>query len=212
MTTQVTVFVADDHPVFRDGLTRAVSQRPDLTLVGDAADGRAALTQIRALQPDVALLDVKMPLLDGIQVLAALTRDQHPTKVVLLSAEISPESVYAALAAGAAAFIGKDSDRSEICDAVAAAARGETRLSLEVQNLLVSNIRRQARDELPTLTLREREVLKAIAEGFSAPAIAERLALSPATVKTHLQTLYRKLGVSERAAAVAKAIRIGLLD
>ena len=211
-TARPTVFVADDHPLFREGLTRSVSERPDLELVGEADDGRAALEQIRALRPQVALLDVKMPGLDGLAVLKAIARDGLPTSVVLVSAHVTADVVYDAIAAGASAFLSKESARDEICDAVAAAARGETRLPPEVQGHLAQQVRMRAADSAPRLTEREREVLVMIADGLSAPAIAERLVLSTATVKSHQQTLYEKLGVSDRAAAVATAMRRGLLE
>jgi len=207
-----TVLIADDHPIYREGLTRAVTQRPEFELVGEAEDGRAALEQIRALRPNVALLDFKMPGLDGLQVLNAIQRDGLPTAVVLLSAHTTPEAVYECIAQGAAAFLSKQADRDEICDAVAAAARGEVRLAPEAQGHLVREVRLRAAARAPHLTAREREVLMMLADGLSAPDIAERLTLSTATVKSHLKSLYSKLEVSDRAAAVAAAMRQGLLE
>jgi len=206
------VLVADDHPLYREGLTRAVGARPDLELVGEADDGRVALEQIRSLAPAVALIDLKMPGLDGLQVLNAVHRDRLPTVVVVLSAHSSPTVIYECIAAGALAFLNKEADRDEICDAVAAAARGEVRLPVEIQGHLVRQLQLRARDGTPRLTGREREVLVMIADGLSAPDIAGRLTLSTATIKSHQQTLYEKLGVSDRAAAVATAIRRGLLE
>lgn len=209
---RATVIVADDHPVYREGLTRAIGHRADLELVGEAADGHAALDAIRELRPAVALLDVKMPGLDGLKVLQAIRRDELPTAVVLVSAHTAEDLVYQCIAGGASAFLGKQADRDEICDAVAAAARGEVRLPPEIQGQLVRQIQLRAVADTPQLTTREREVLGMIADGLSAPEIAERLTLSTATVKSHLQTLYDKLGVSDRAAAVATAMRTGLLE
>ena len=210
--TRTTVFVADDHPVFRDGLIRALRSRPEFELVGESSDGRGALEALRELQPDVALLDVKMPGLDGPSIAHALRRDRLPTRVVLISAHAPSELVYRAISLGAAAYLSKEASREEICDTVAAVARGETRLSPEVQAELVRQIQMRATDDRPVLSPREREVLELIAEGLSAPDIAKRLHVSPATVKTHLQTLYEKLQVSDRAAAVASAMRNGLLE
>ena len=209
---RTTVFVADDHPVFRDGLVRALRSRPEFDLVGEAGDGRQALEDIRRLVPDVALLDVKIPGLDGPAVAHALRRDGVATRVVLISAHAPSEVVYRAISLGAAAYLSKEASRDEICDTVAAVARGETRLSPAVQAELVRQIQMRAVDDRPVLSPREREVLELIAEGLSAPAIARRLHVSPATVKTHLQSLYEKLRVSDRAAAVASAMRNGLLE
>lgn len=210
--TRPTVLIADDHPIYREGLTRAVARRPDLELVGEADNGRVALERIRALAPAVALLDVKMPGLDGLQVLNAVRRDALPTAVVLLSAHTTPETVYECLAGGARGFLSKEADRDEICDAVAAAARGEVRLSHDLQGQLVRQVQLRAAAQAPRLSAREAEVLAMIADGMSAPEIARRLTLSTATVKSHLQRLYEKLEVSDRAAAVATAMRQGLLE
>lgn len=210
--TRPTVLIADDHPIYREGLTRAVGSRPDLELVSETDNGRVALERIRALAPTVALLDVKMPELDGLQVLNAVRRDALPTAVVLLSAHTTPETVYECLAGGARAFLSKAADRDEICDAVAAAARGEVRLSCDLQGHLVRQVQLHARARAPRLTAREAEVLGMIADGMSAPEIARRLTLSTATVKSHLHGLYDKLEVNDRAAAVATAMRRGLLE
>lgn len=204
--------MADDHPLYREGLVRSLAHHPRLEVVGEAADGREALEAIRLLEPAVALIDVKMPGLDGCQVLTAIRRDGLPTAVVLISAHGPPEMIYDCIALGAAAFLDKAANRDEICDAVAAAARGEVRLPEAVQGQLVDQIQLRAGHDAPRLTEREREALAMIAEGLSAPEIAARLTLSPATVKSHLKTLYDKLGVSDRAAAVARAMRIGLLE
>jgi two-component system, NarL family, nitrate/nitrite response regulator NarL len=208
----VRVLVADDHPLFREAIVRTVRERPDFELVGEAADGRTALTAIRELRPDVAVIDLKMPELDGLQVVAAVKRDGLPTRIVLLSAFLDGAIVFQALAAGAAAYLSKESDRREIGDALAAVARGETVLSPEAQAGIAAEVRQRGTQERPLLTPREREVLGHVAAGRGAPEIARLIHLSPATVKGHLQSLYEKLGVSDRAAAVAEAMRRGLLE
>jgi two-component system nitrate/nitrite response regulator NarL len=206
------VLVADDHPLYRDGVVRAIKERPDLELVAECDDGRAALEQIRELEPDVALLDVKMPELDGIAVVRAVTRDELPTRIVFLSAYLDAAVVYTAVAGGAAAYLSKEADRQEICEAIAAVARGQTIFAPQVQAGIAQEMRMRREDDRPALSSREREVLELTAKGRSAPQIAEQLYLSTATVKTHLQRLYDKLGVSDRAAAVAEAMRRGLLE
>ena len=211
-TSRVRVVVADDHPLFREAVVRAIRERPEFELVGEAADGREALETIRELRPDVALIDVKMPELDGLKVLNAIQRDELPTRVILLSAFLDGSMAFEAVAGGAAAFLSKDADRRRITDTVAAVSRGETVLGPEIQAGLAQEIRLRGAKERPGLSAREREILGHIAEGRSAPEIAKLLFLSPATVKSHLGALYEKLGVSDRAAAVAEAMRRGLLE
>ena len=208
---RVRVLVADDHPLFREAVVRAVRERPEFELVAEVGDGRAALEAIVEHEPDVAVLDVKMPQLTGLQVLNAVRRDGHATRVILLSAFLDGAVAFEGVAAGAAAYLSKEADRRRIMDAVAAVHRGETVFDPEIQAGLAAEIRARGSTERPSLSPREREVLGAIAEGRSAPEIGRELYLSTATVKSHLQSLYAKLGVSDRAAAVAEAMRRGLL-
>ena len=210
---RTTVLIADDHPLFREAIARVIEGRPDLELVAEAVDGQAALEKIRELSPDVAVIDVRMPELDGSAVLVALREEGLPTNVVFLSAFLDSKTVYDAVAAGAKAYLSKEADSEEIVEAIAAAARGDTILGPEVQTGLAEEIRsREQTEARPRLSDREHEVLRLIAQGLSAPEIGERIHLSTATVKTHLQHLYEKLGVSERAAAVAEGMRRGLVD
>lgn len=209
---RVRVLIAEEHPLYREGVVRAVKERPELELVAEAADGREALRLIKELAPDVAVLDVKMPELDGLQVANAVDRDGMATRVLMLSAFIDRQIVFQAVAAGAAGYLSKDADRREITDAILAVHRGNTVLAPEVQAGVAAEVRSRWRRDAPSLSERERQVLAMIAEGLSAPEIGRRLYLSPATVKSHLQSLYDKLGVSDRAAAVAEAMRNGLLE
>jgi two-component system, NarL family, nitrate/nitrite response regulator NarL len=181
-----------------------------MELAGEAVDGRAALDAIQASPPEVALVDLRLPVLDGIAIVRAVVRGGLATRVVILSAYDDAELVWAALEAGAAGYLTKDARREEITDGVLAAARGETVLAPSLAGALAGEVRRRA--GTPVLTSREREALDGLARGLSAPAIARELVLSTATVKTHLQHLYEKLGVSDRAAAVAEAMRRGLLE
>ena len=211
--TRVSVLVADDHPLFREGIERAVKERPELELVGAAAGGREALERIRDLAPAVAVLDLKLPELDGFQILNAVSRDDIPTRVLFLSASGDPEVVYRAVQGGAAGYFRKEADRNAILDAISAVARGGTVIDPGLQAGVFDQIRmRGTSEERPILTAREREVLTLMAEGLSGPQIAERLIVAIPTVKTHQARLYEKLGVSERAAAVAEAMRRGLLE
>jgi two-component system, NarL family, nitrate/nitrite response regulator NarL len=211
MGAAVTVVVADDHPLYRDGLVGAIQARDDLQLVGQASNGREALEVIERCSPDVALLDVKMEI-DGPTVMRRMQTGGTATRVVFLSAYLDSALIYSALEGGAAGFLSKRADRSAICDALVAAARGEIVLSPEIQTALGREIRTNHRNGHPALTPREQEVLVLAAEGLSASGIGKRLFLSPSTVKTHLAHVYEKLGVSDRTAAVAEAFRQGLVD
>lgn len=209
---RVRVLVADDHPVYSYGVIRALHARPEFEVIGECRDGRSALACIRAERPDVAVLDVRMPELDGLGVLNAIKRDRIPTHVVLLSAFTESELVYRAVALGARAYLSKDVERDRICDALAAVARGEARLEGTAQECLVQAIQARALGERPALSPREREVLELMAAGNSLQEIGGVLYLSTATVKTHAHNVYAKLEVSGRAAAIAEAMRRGLLE
>jgi two-component system, NarL family, nitrate/nitrite response regulator NarL len=211
-SARLEVVVADDHPVYRDGVVSALRRRAEIEVVAELGGGADALAAIRELAPDVAVLDFQMPGLDGVAVAAAVSRDGLPTRTLFLSAYYDRQIVYDALAAGAGGFLSKDAKGIEISDAVLAVARGETVLGGDIQALLAAEIRRAAARDGPTLTARESEVLRLVADGLSAPDIARSLHLGTTTVKTHLQRVYEKLGVTDRAAAVAEAMRRNLLE
>jgi two-component system, NarL family, nitrate/nitrite response regulator NarL len=209
---KVRVLVADDHPLYREGVVRALSGSGQVEIVAEAEDGRTALAEIERQQPDVALLDYKLPGLDGVAVTHAVVRDGLPTRVLLLSAYTESGVVYKALESGAAGFVPKEARREQIVDAVLACARGENVLPSDIASGLVSEIRLRAVNDAPALTERESQILRLIASGKSLPDIAGELFLGVTTVKTHVQHLYEKLGVSDRAAAVAEAMRRGLIE
>jgi two-component system nitrate/nitrite response regulator NarL len=160
----------------------------------------------------VSVLDQNLPLLLGTDILRALVRDSVSTRVIILSGASSGALVYEALRLGAAGFLTKLATIEEICDAIVAVARGRTVLAPEIQSGLVGEMRARSQPERPVLSERETDVLALIAMGLSAPEIADRLMISPATVKTHVRNLFEKLGVTDRAAAVAEAMRRGLLE
>lgn len=214
MGERVRIIIADDHPVYREGLVRMMERWPEIEVLGAYENGRVALAQIRELAPDVALLDVRMPDLDGLGVLNAVVRDEIDTKICLLSAELSNETVYDAVSAGARGFLSKDAAGQDIAEAVMKVARGGTALDPDSQEAIADGIRRRgaADADQKLLTDREREVLTLTAEGLSASQLGERIHLAPSTVKSHLQSVYEKLGVQDRASAVAEGMRRGLLE
>jgi two-component system, NarL family, nitrate/nitrite response regulator NarL len=209
---RVRVVVADDHPVTREGIIRVLKASGQVDVLAELADGRAALAAIRDLEPAVAVIDYKMPELDGLDVIHAVARDGLATSVVLLSAFDDSAVIYQALAEGAAGYLTKDSDSEEIVAAVLTCAKGATYLPTQLAGALAGEVKVRARGDSALLTPRESEVVRMIAEGLSVPQIAARLFVSPSTVKTHVQHLYDKLGVSDRGAAVAEAMRRRLLE
>jgi two-component system, NarL family, nitrate/nitrite response regulator NarL len=209
---RIKVVVADDHPVTRQGVVRALNSSGKVEVVAEVADGRAALNAIRELRPAVALLDYKMPGLNGLDVVHAVTRDGLPTRVVLLSAFDDSSVVYKALAEGAKGYLTKESDSDEILTAVLKCAAGEGYVPTHLSGALAGELQQRARGESALLTAREQEVVRMMADGLSVPQIASRLHLAPSTVKSHVQNLYEKLKVSDRGAAVAEAMRRRLVE
>jgi two-component system, NarL family, nitrate/nitrite response regulator NarL len=209
---RVRVVVADDHPFFRDGVARGLVHSGRIEVVAEVGDGREALDAIRRADPDVALVDYEMPDVDGLGVVRAAVRDGLRTRVLLLSAHTDSAVVFQALQEGAAGYLAKDAKRSEIVQAVLDVARGRTVVPAELAAGLAGEIRIRAKDQGPALSERERQVLQAFARGLSVPQVAGELFIGVSTVKTHTQRLYEKLGVSDRAAAVAEGMRRGLLE
>jgi two-component system, NarL family, nitrate/nitrite response regulator NarL len=204
------VLVSEDHPVYREGLVESIRDRPELELVGETGDGLQALNRIRELRPDLALLDLRLPGLDGIEVLRALEDETVDTRVLLLSAYSDGALVYEALEAGAAGYVSKDAGAEEIVAAIKSAAAGETVLSPALQERLARQIKRHE-SQSSKLSGREQEIVALIADGLSSGAIGQRLHLSEGTVKTYTRRAFEKLGVSSRAAAIAEAMRRGIL-
>jgi two-component system nitrate/nitrite response regulator NarL len=209
---RATILVADDHPLFREGVVRAVKAWPELELIAEAADGRSALALIHELSPSVAVVDLRLPGLDGIEIAQAVTRDKLATRVLLLTAHSDEVLVYRALQAGASGYVTKDATQEQIARSIHAVSLGKMQISPELAGGLARQIRQSSRDDVPILSERERQVLVLLCNGLSAPQIAQRLFLGTSTIKSHLSHLYEKLGVTDRAAAVAQGMRHGLVE
>ena len=204
----VSVLVVDDHPVMRGGIVTLLSTDKDLLIVGEAGDGEAAASAAIELRPDVTLMDLRMPVLDGVGSIRRI-RDAWPDAiVVVLTTYDTDEAIVRAIEAGAAGYLLKDAPPDEILDAVKRAAVGDTVLAAPVAKRLVERVRDPAAG---ALSQRELEVLRCVASGSTNAAIAGELHISQATVKTHLLHIYDKLGVADRAAAVARAYDSGIL-
>ncbi|WP_433720120.1 response regulator [Actinoplanes sp. CA-051413] len=202
------LLIVDDHPVVRDGLRGMFAGDERFRVLGEAADGNEALAVARAVQPDVVLMDLRMPGMDGVTAIRALREQGVPARVLVLTTYDTDSDVLPAIKAGATGYLLKDVPREELFRAVSAAYRGESVLSPAVAGRLMGELRSPAREEL---SQRELEVLGLIAQGCSNRETASRLFISEATVKTHLLHAYAKLGVRDRAAAVAAAYARGLL-
>ncbi|GAA3917632.1 response regulator [Actinoplanes auranticolor] len=202
------LLIVDDHPVVRDGLRGMFAGDERFRVLGEAADGNEALAVARAVQPDVVLMDLRMPGMDGVTAIRALREQGVPARVLVLTTYDTDSDVLPAIKAGATGYLLKDVPREELFRAVSAAYRGESVLSPAVAGRLMGELRSPAREEL---SQRELEVLGLIAQGCSNRETAKRLFISEATVKTHLLHAYAKLGVRDRAAAVAAAYARRLL-
>ncbi|MEU2598768.1 response regulator transcription factor [Streptomyces hirsutus] len=207
-TPTVSVLIVDDHPVVRDGLRGMFEAAPGFRVLGEAANGVEALERAAALDPDVVLMDLRMPGSSGVDAIRELARRGARAEVLVLTTYDTDSDTLPAIEAGATGYLLKDAPREELFAAVRAAAEGRTVLSPAVASRLVSAVRAPAAEPL---SAREREVLALVARGTSNREIARELFISEATVKTHLTHLYAKLGVRDRAAAVAVAYERGIL-
>jgi two-component system, NarL family, nitrate/nitrite response regulator NarL len=208
----ITVVVADDHPGYLDALAYAIRNRPGLELAGTAAQGDDALALLRELQPTAAIIDQHLPTLAGVDVVAAAQQDGLPTRIVILSGDGSGPLAFEAMNAGAGGVITKTATLPAILDVLVAVAQGGTVIGADFQAGLAEELRARCQPDGPLLTGREIEVLRLVAAGESAPEIARIVLVSPSTVRTHIKNVFEKLGVSDRAAAVAEGMRRGLLE
>ena len=204
----IRVLVVDDHPVVRSGLVGMLDIEDDLQVVGEAGDGVEALARVAALAPDVVLMDLRMPLLDGASATQRIVAEHAGTRVLVLTTYDTDADIVRAVEAGATGYLLKDTPRSVLVDAVRAAARGETVLAPPVAARLVSRLRAPVAE---SPTAREVEVLSLVAEGLSNGEIGRRLYIGEATVKTHLLRTFAKLGVDDRTRAVTVAMERGIL-
>lgn len=204
----IRVLLADDHPVVRNGLRGAFAEEPDIEVVGEAGHGGEAVELAQQQRADVVLMDLRMPVVDGVEATAMLRRQAPTVRVLILTTFDSDRDVLPAIEAGATGYLLKDASTEELCRAVRAAHRGESVLSPTIARQLMGQVRRPAG---PRLSKREVEVLRLVADGAANREAARQLFISEASIKTHLQHIYDKLGVRDRAAAVGEAYRRGIL-
>jgi DNA-binding NarL/FixJ family response regulator len=206
----IRVLIADDHSVVRQGLRMFLSLDPDLEVIGEAEDGDQALKQARALQPDVVLMDMLMPIMDGVAATEAIRTELPETEVIALTSVLDDSSVVGAVRAGAIGYLLKDTNAEELCRAIKAAAAGQVQLSPQAAARLVREVRTP---DTPAIHLSEREteVLQLIALGKANKEIAAGLAIGEKTVKTHVSSILNKLGVQSRTQAALYAAHSGLV-
>ena len=206
----IRILIADDHSVVREGLRMFLGRDPELTVVGEAADGEEAVQLARQLRPDLVLMDLLMPVMDGITATLAIRNELPATEVIALTSVLESASVVGVVKAGAIGYLLKDTQASELRRAIKAAAAGQVQLSPQASAFLMREVR--AVETLEPLTERETEVLRLIAHGQSNKEIARDLQIAEDTVKTHVRHILAKLGVQSRTQAVLGAIRLGLVS
>ncbi|KIH99584.1 LuxR family transcriptional regulator [Streptomonospora alba] len=205
----IKVLIADDHPVFRDGVRGVFAAEADIEVVGEAANGHEAVERAAELGVDVVLMDLRMPEMDGVQAIAAIATRAPGARTLVLTTFDGESDVLPAIEAGAAGYLLKDAPTEELLRAVRAVRRGESVLAPTIAGRLMAQVRTPTGGRI--VSDRELEVLRLVADGASNRTAAARLFVSEASIKTHLQHIYDKLGVRDRAAAVAEAYRRGVL-
>jgi two-component system, NarL family, response regulator LiaR len=206
----IRILIVDDHSVVRQGLRMFLSLDPELEVIGEAADGAEALKKAHELKPDVVLMDLLMPVMDGITAIGIIRRELPDTEVIALTSVLEDSSVIGAVRAGAIGYLLKDTQADELRRAIKAAANGQVQLSPKAAARLMREVR--APESPETLTERETEVLRLLAQGKSNKEVAQALTIGEKTVKTHVSNILSKLGVPSRTQAALYAVRIGLVS
>jgi len=206
----IRVLVADDHPIVRGGIALLLGAADDIVVVGEAADGEEAVALAAALRPDLVLMDLRMPRLDGVEATQRILAANDNVRVLILTTYESDDQILGAIAAGASGYLLKAAPQAEIIEGVRAVAGGQTVLAPTIAARLVHRVRADAAPS-PRLSARELDVLRLVSAGQSNPQIGRSLFISEATVKTHLLHAFEKLAVSDRTRAVTRAMELGLL-
>ncbi len=207
------ILVAEDHPLFRKGVISLLSSIPDFEVVGEATTGEEAMARAADLQPDVVLMDLQMPNVNGIEATRKILQESPSVRVLVVTLFEDDDSVFMALRAGARGYVLKDADEEEMVRAIRAVGRGEAIFSPNVATRVLAYFaapRPAAPQVFPTLTDREREILNLIAQGHPNPSIAKQLHLSPKTVGNYVSNIFTKLQVADRAQAIIRAREAGL--
>ncbi|HEY8343639.1 MAG TPA: response regulator transcription factor [Bacillota bacterium] len=202
----ISVYIIDDHPFVREGLKTYLGTDPEIRVVGEAGNGEIALPALKELVPDVAIIDLHLPKMSGVEIIKAIKECQLHTQVIILSSFCEDEEIIAAIDAGALSYLLKDSAPEKLLEAVKAAQRGEPVLHPRIVKKLMQRVSRKE-PQIEPLTLKEMEVLKELVKGKSNKEIATDLFISETTVKTHVSSILQKMGVKDRTQAVIKALQ-----
>lgn len=210
---QIKILIADDHPVVREGLFAMLSREPDFKVVGEAKDGAEAVDKARRLNPDVVLMDLRMPEVDGVEAMRQIRSANPDIKFIILTTYSDDEYIFSGIEAGARAYLLKDAPREELFKAIRAVYKGESLIQPVVASRLIDRFTELSR-KVPSgeqLTERETEILQLMAKGAANKEISAQLSISESTVKTHISNIFQKLGVNDRTEAVTQALKRGII-
>lgn len=212
MSSPIRIVIADDHPLIRQGLAAVLGSRSDIKIVGEARNGEEAVRQVESLDPDILIIDLDMPVMDGTEAIRLVGERAPRTRSMVLTAFDSDAYIFPGLEAGATSYILKDASPSDVIEAVRAVARGESPVEPRVASRILQRLNEPDVPEEAKLSEREIEVLQLASRGTTNRGIAEKLVLSENTIKSHLHRIFAKLDVSDRTQAVAEAVRRGLIQ
>lgn len=210
----IKIVIVDDHPVVREGIGAMLKREPDFKIVGEASNGREAIEKARELSPDVMLMDLRMPEVDGVEAITRIKAEKPDIKFIILTTYSDDEYIFRGIAAGARAYLLKDAPRDELFKAIRAVSRGESLIQPVVASRLLDKLAELSRKSpsVDTLSDREIEVLNLMAKGVSNKDIADRLSITQSTVKTHITSIFQKLDVTTRTEAVTTALKRGIIQ
>lgn len=209
----IRIVIADDHPVVREGIEAMLKREPDFKVVGEASNGLEAIKKVRELSPDVVLMDLRMPELDGVEAITRIKAENQDVKFIILTTYSDDEYIFQGIAAGARAYLLKDAPREELFKAIRAVSKGESLIQPVVASRVLDRLAELSKKTLASETLSEREieVLRLMAKGVSNKDIADQLSITQSTVKTHITSIFQKLNVTTRTEAVTSALRKGII-
>jgi DNA-binding NarL/FixJ family response regulator len=212
-SAKIRILIADDHPVVREGLATMLSRQPDIEVVGEAENGRVAIDKAKELKPDILLMDLRMPEVDGIEAMRRIKINNPETKFIILTTFDNDEYIFKGIESGARAYLLKDSPREDLFKAIRGVSKGESMIEPAVAGKVLDRFAELSRHAQPSETLSEREVevLVLMAKGASNKVIASTLNIGESTAKTHIQSIFNKLGVNVRTEAVTEAVKKGII-